>query len=128
MAEQQQSAVAWFEIPCADLDRARTFYETILGVTMTKIDPGTPNDAKCIFPAPQGGAAGALVKRPTQRPGVPGTLMYLSCDGHLDEVIDRVDAAGGSIVTQRTPVPSGFGSFACLKDTEGNHVGLHTAV
>ena len=36
MERQLKSAAAWFDIPCADLDRAKLFYETILGCRMKK--------------------------------------------------------------------------------------------
>jgi predicted enzyme related to lactoylglutathione lyase len=128
MGEQRKSAAAWFEIPCADLERAQRFYEAILGCTMKTDDFGDADDRMCIFPAESGGVAGALVKRSFQRPGRAGTMVYLNCDGMLDDVIGRVSKAGGLMVMPRTPVPGGFGAFACLKDSEGNHVGLHAAV
>jgi len=128
MDKQLKSAAAWFEIPCADLDRAQRFYETILGCRMKKDDFGTVDDVMCVFPAGPGSVAGALVKRPFQSPSSVGTMVYLNCDGELDGVIGRVPGAGGSILMRRTPVPGGFGSFACLRDSEGNHVGLHTSI
>ncbi|MCU1319460.1 MAG: Glyoxalase/bleomycin resistance protein/dioxygenase [Edaphobacter sp.] len=131
MSEQRAkrgSAVAWFEIPSRDLDRAQRFYETILQCTMKKDDFGTKEDVVCVFPAEQTGVAGALVKRSFQRPGSEGTMVYLSCDGKLDAVIGRVEAAGGKVIVPRTPVAGGNGAFACMRDSEGNHVGLHTAI
>ena len=68
MEIQRKSAAAWFEIPCADLDRAQRFYETILGCRMAKDDFGDAGDVMCVFPAEQGGVAGALVKRAFQQP------------------------------------------------------------
>ena len=128
MGQQRKSAATWFEIPCADLDRARSFYETILGCTMIKDDFGDTDDMMCVFPAEQGAVAGALVKRAFQKPGRAGTMVYLNCDGMLDDVIGRVPKAGGLMLMPRTPVPGGSGAFACLKDSVGNHVGLHAAV
>ena len=130
MSEQKKrsSAVAWFEIPSRDLDRAKKFYETILACTMKKDDFGTQDDVMCVFPAEQTGVSGALIKRTFQRPGSDGTMVYLSCDGRLDAVISRVEAAGGRVIVPRTPVPGGHGAFACMRDSEGNHVGLHTAI
>ncbi len=131
MSEQQmklRSAVAWFEIPSRDLDRAQRFYETVLGCTMKKDDFGSMDDVMCVFPAEQTGVSGALIKRSFQRPGSDGTMVYLSCDGKLDAVISRVEAAGGRVIVPRTPVPGGYGAFACMRDSEGNHVGLHTAI
>jgi predicted enzyme related to lactoylglutathione lyase len=131
MGEQQAklgSAVAWFEIPSRDLNRAQRFYETILQCTMKKDDFGTKEDVVCVFPAEQTGVSGALIKRSFQRPGSEGTMVYLRCDGKLDAVISRVEAAGGKVIVPRTPVPGGYGAFACMRDSEGNHVGLHTAI
>ncbi len=81
---QRKSAAAWFEIPCADLDRAQRFYETILGCRMTKDDFGDAGDVMCVFPAERGGVSGALVKRTFQQPSNNGTMVYLNCDGELD--------------------------------------------
>ena len=81
---KHRSAVAWFEIPSRDLNRAQRFYETILGCTMKKDDFGDHEDEMCIFPAEQTGVSGALIKRSFQRPGSEGTMVYLSCDGKLD--------------------------------------------
>jgi uncharacterized protein len=128
MDKQLKAAAAWFEIPCADLDRAKHFYETILGCRMKKDDFGDEGDVMCVFPAEAGKVTGALVKRPFQQPSSNGTMIYLNCDGELDGTIARVPGAGGRILMKRTPVPGGFGSFACLMDSEGNHVGLHTAI
>ena len=127
MKGQPKSGAVWFEIPCADLDRAARFYETILDRRMHKEDLGEPLDRMRVFPAAPGGVTGALVKRTFRKPGHGGTMVYLNCDGELDAVIGRVREAGGLILMPRTPIP-GHGAFACLKDTEGNHIGLHTSV
>jgi predicted enzyme related to lactoylglutathione lyase len=67
-----------------------------------------------------------LVKRSFRRPGRGGALVYLNCDGILDAVLARVRQAGGLILMPKTPVPGGHGYFACLRDSEGNHIGLHS--
>ena len=126
MKQQPKAGAVWFEIPCADLDRAAQFYETILGRSMKK--DVHPLKNMCIFPSEPGGVTGALVKRAFQKPGRAGTMVYLSCDGELDAVISRVSSAGGLILMPRTDIPGGYGSFACLKDSEGNHVGLHSSI
>jgi hypothetical protein len=126
MNQQPKAGAVWFEIPCADLDRAAQFYETILGRSMKK--DVHPHQKMCIFPSEPGGVTGALVKRAFQKPGRAGTMVYLNCDGELDAVISRVSSAGGLILMPRTDIPGGYGSFACLKDSEGNHVGLHSSI
>ena len=136
MSEQQQgttpqqpgrTAVTWFEIPCLDLDRARVFYQSVLGTTLPKDDFGDSDDVMCVFPAERPGITGALVCRPLQKPRRQGTMVYLNCDGFLDAAIDRAHRAGGSVIVPKTAVPGGMGHYACICDSEGNHVGLHSA-
>ena len=119
----QQHAINWFEIPCEDLDRATTFYETLLGTSMQRIGSDIPMS---FFSAEMTGTRGTLVKRPFQKPGRGGTMVYLNCDGKLDAVLARVPVAGGLVLMPKTAVPGGHGHFACLRDSEGNHIGLHS--
>jgi predicted enzyme related to lactoylglutathione lyase len=121
-ATVRQNAINWFEIPCADLDRATTFYETLLGAKMRRENLDA---SMAMFPANEEGTSGTLVKRTFQKPGA-GTMVYLNCDGDLDVVLSRVSAAGGLVLMPKTEVPGGYGHFACLRDSEGNHIGLHS--
>ena len=41
----------------------------------------------------------------------------------VDETLKKVKAAGGKVVTPKTPIP-GMGAYARVADTEGNVVGL----
>ncbi len=54
-----------------------------------------------------------------------GTRVYLSCEGVLDEVIARVEMAGGKITMPKTALGQA-GWIAMIMDTEGNGVGLHS--
>lgn len=129
MSEQlteKQNAINWFEIPCEDLDRATTFYETVLGAKMERYDADNSMNPMVLFAAEETGAGGTLVKRRFQKPGRSGAMVYLNCNGELDEVLARVPKAGGLILMPKTPVPGGHGHFACLRDSEGNHIGLHS--
>jgi predicted enzyme related to lactoylglutathione lyase len=54
-----------------------------------------------------------------------GTRVYLSCEGVLDEVISRVEKAGGKITMPKTALGQA-GWIAMIVDTEGNGVGLHS--
>jgi predicted enzyme related to lactoylglutathione lyase len=119
----RQNAINWFEIPCEDFDRATTFYETILAVPMHRDTTEAP---MAFFSSERTGTGGTLVKRPFQKPGRAGTMVYLNCDGELDAVLSRVPVAGGLVLMPKTPVPGGHGHFACLRDSEGNHIGLHS--
>src|SRR5215471_12818238 len=101
MNEQKlrQNAINWFEIPCEDLDRATNFYETILGAPMYREQMEVP---MVFFSSERTGAGGTLVKRPFQKPGRAGTMVYLNCDGELDSVLSRVSKAGGLVLMPKT--------------------------
>jgi predicted enzyme related to lactoylglutathione lyase len=116
-------AINWFEIPTLNLERAAGFYETLLGEPLKK-DGG--DDAMYIFPSSQEGVGGALVHRPSQQPANGGTMVYLNVDGQLDTALARALSSGASLLMPKTAIPGGFGDFACIRDTEGNHVGLHS--
>jgi predicted enzyme related to lactoylglutathione lyase len=116
-------ATNWFEIPTLDLDRAAGFYEALLGEPLTEYGG---DDRMYLFPSSQDGVGGALVHRPSQQPSGGGTMVYLNVDGQLDAALDRALAAGASLLMPKTAVPGDHGHFACIRDTEGNHVGLHS--
>jgi predicted enzyme related to lactoylglutathione lyase len=120
----KKSAINWFEIPCEDLDRAAAFYETLLGAKMHRAGGG--GEQRAMFASDASGTGGVLVKQRFRKPGRAGTMVYLNCDGNLDEVIARIPKAGGLVLMPKTEVPGGFGHFVCLRDTEGNQIGLHS--
>ncbi|GGA69717.1 glyoxalase [Edaphobacter acidisoli] len=120
---KRQSAINWFEIPCADLDRATSFYETLLD---TKLARDAMEGGAIFDHTDEHGIGGTLVKRTFLKPGTQGAMVYLNCNGRLDEVLGRVREAGGLVLQPKTAVPGGHGHFACLRDSEGNHIGLHS--
>jgi len=120
---QRQSRVVWFEIPTADFDRAAAFYERILAVTLQKADFGP--DKIGVFPYTEPAVSGCIVKGDRYRPGPDASVVYLNADPALDEVLARVEPAGGQVVLPRTALPEGMGYYAHIRDTEGNRVGLH---
>jgi predicted enzyme related to lactoylglutathione lyase len=126
---QNPSIVSWFEVPATDLERARTFYESVLGLTL-KYEATETADAMYIFPVerhPERPAVtGALIHRPSQQNQRQSSVVYLDCSGKLQQVLARVPSAGGAIILPSSPVPGGFGYFACIRDTEGNMIGLHS--
>jgi len=119
------SAVNWFEIPVADLNRAVTFYETILGSRMRREVFGGMDTALFPYDNAGSGVGGALMQDPKNTPRAEGTLIYLNCEGHLEEVIDRVAPAGGAVVLPKTDIGAP-GFISIIQDTEGNRVGLHS--
>ena len=79
MTPALQHAIDWFEIPCADIDRAQQFYEHMLGQTLVRENYGGPGMTMAVFPA-QGEQAvrGALQAGPgVAQPSMDGTVIYL---------------------------------------------------
>jgi predicted enzyme related to lactoylglutathione lyase len=79
-----------------------------------------------MFPSAEGGIGGCLVQRAQHKPADSGTLVYLNVDGKLDATLKRAEKLGTEVLVPRTEVPGGFGYYACVRDSEGNHIGLHS--
>ena len=122
------NVLTWFEIPVTDIDRAKTFYETILDIKMVKRADG--NDESVFFPhdpnviqATSGRVTGVLSKTERDSSANQGTMVYINASPDLQAVVDRVEQAGGKVIVPRREIPAGF--IAIIIDTEGNKVGLH---
>jgi predicted enzyme related to lactoylglutathione lyase len=120
-----KNAINWFEIPVEDFDRAKTFYETILGVTIEVSPTSRKERREGYFPAEGGGIGGSLVQGEGYEPSQKGTLLYLNAGEDLGEALAKVEQAGGKIVVPKTSLgPNGF--IALFIDTEGNKVAFHS--
>ncbi len=122
----QKNAISWFEIPTADLARAQKFYETILGISLIPMD--MPQMSMRMFPIEDMmGVGGALTHAPEfYQPIANGTLVYLNANPDVQNVLDKVEAAGGQIVVPKTEISPEYGHMAVFIDTEGNRVALHS--
>ena len=125
--KNNNNPVVWFEIYVDDMDRAKMFYETVLGLRMDDMSDPTDSGVKMnSFPMhmDKANASGALVKMDGFKPGGNGTIVYFDCqDCSLEE--SRVSEAGGKIFQSKTQIGEhGFMSL-CI-DTEGNTFGLHS--
>ena len=121
MSKFEANAITWFEVPTTDMPRARAFYEKLLNATLREF-PGP--DPCFMFPVGEGGVGGCIVQRPQQKPSADGTLVYLNVDGKIDAVLERAPSLGSKVIVPRTTLPGSLGSYACLIDSEGNHIGL----
>lgn len=125
--EVPKHAINWFEIPVADFDRAKKFYETIFDYEMPENQMGAARMGFLLYDFKGGGRGGAIVHQPGfHTPSKTGTLVYLNCEPDLQYVLDRVTAAGGSITHLKSEVAPGLGFWALIEDTEGNRVALHS--
>ncbi|HET9432023.1 MAG TPA: VOC family protein [Chitinophagaceae bacterium] len=122
-----QNVISWFEIPATDLDRATKFYEAIFGVTLNHLDL---TDIKMrMFPVEDmNSVSGAVVdSKGFHKPSATdGPLIYLNGNPDLQNILDRVEAAGGKIVVPKSEISPEYGYMAVFIDTEGNRIGLHS--
>ena len=116
--------VGWFEIYVQDMVRAKTFYEAVLGVQLSRLD--SPGMDMMAFPMDSAayGASGALVRMSGFASGANSVLVYFSCADCAVEAA-RVVGAGGRIQKEKMSIGQ-FGFIALVFDTEGNMVGLHS--
>ena len=122
-----QHAISWFEIPSTNLQRATNFYETIFGVQLLVMD--TPNIRMRMFPLEHmSGIGGAIVDSGGfHKPSVTdGPLIYLNGNPDVQNILDKVEAAGGKIMVPKTEISPEYGNMAVIIDTEGNRIGLHS--
>ncbi len=125
----QKNAVSWFEIPTLDIDRAEKFYETVFSIKLSPLD--LPNIKMRMFPVedPASGVGGALVKSDSFH--VPsdslGPLLYLNANPDVQNVLGKVEAAGGSVLVPKTQISPEYGYMGVFKDTEGNRIAVHSA-
>ncbi len=122
------SAISWFQIPATDIARAKRFYETVCGVRLEQV-LASPGMEMWAFPADwrRGEIGGALVCGEGAVPSAIGTAVFLDAGSDLQEMLDRVERAGGRVLIPKTAIDTeGAGYFAMIADTEGNTVGLHS--
>ena len=118
-------ALAWFEIPVVDFDRARAFYSRIFDYDMPVATMGR-NRLGFLLHEQGRGIGGAIVKGQGYVPGNDGVLVYLAGGQDLAIVLARIEAAGGRVVQPKTEVAPDLGFYAVFADTEGNRIGLHS--
>ena len=123
-----QNAISWFEIPTTDINRAQKFYETIFSISMMPMD--LPNIKMRMFPLDDmmTQVGGALVDSGGfhKSSATDGPLIYLNGNPDVQNVLDKVVLAGGSIMVPKTEISPEYGFMAVFIDTEGNRVALHS--
>ncbi|HEY7474777.1 MAG TPA: VOC family protein [Vicinamibacterales bacterium] len=117
--------VVHFEIPFDDKARAMKFYGQCFGWQLTEMPQmqyvmaGTVATGEDHRPKEPGAINGGLFARPKE---APSPTIYVGV-ASVEATINKVQAAGGKVVTPHTPIP-GMGAYARVSDTEGNVIGL----
>ena len=123
-----KNVISWFEIPSTDISRAQKFYETIFNTSLVPLD--LQNIKMRMFPLEDqmNGVGGAIVHsdgfhKPSS---TDGPLIYLNANPDVQQVLDKVDSAGGKIIVPKTQISPEYGHMAVFIDTEGNRIALHS--
>jgi uncharacterized protein len=125
MDTPQQHAIAWFEIPVTDFDRAKNFYEGILNITMHTTE--VSGYKMGFFPTVnEAGLSGAICYGEGYIPSGAGSLIYLNANPDVNDALAKVQDFGGRILTAKGAVGDDMGHFAFILDTEGNRIALHS--
>ena len=119
--------VSWFEIPTTDINRAQKFYESIFGISMITMD--LPNIQMRMFPIEDPmNIGGALVyNKDFYKPSSSdGPLIYLNGNPDVQNILEKVEGAGGQVLVPKTEISPDYGHMAVILDTEGNRIALHS--
>ena len=117
------AAIVWVEIPVLDLPRALAFYNTLFQLQSEAYDDGERLSAVLWMIHDKPGLS--LTQTAGFRPSPDGPWIYLYSEDPLEELLARVEAAGGEILTPLTSMGDA-GSYTAILDTEGNTIALYT--
>jgi predicted enzyme related to lactoylglutathione lyase len=118
-------AINWFEIPATDIARAKTFYECIFEITMQEMEMPDMKYAMFPFDPKNRKVAGAIAQSSFHTPSATGSIIYLNANPDLQNVLDRIEKAGGKVTMPKTSIGvNGFMAF--FIDSEGNGMALHS--
>jgi predicted enzyme related to lactoylglutathione lyase len=122
-----RNPVGWFELYVRDIERAKAFYEKVLGVSLTPLrQSGGSLENMWAFPMNRdgSGASGAIAKMDGAPVGAGGTIVYFVCDD-CAQAAKRAKEAGGGIVKEKLSIGD-YGNIALASDLDGNVVGFHS--
>ena len=113
------NALNWFEIPATDIERARAFYNTVLGIEMIKMPMKMEGFAMYAFTLDEGSVGGGIMQGEGYQPCTDGSIIYLNAGESLAAPVGRIEGAGGKVLMPKIPIgENGFVAF--FMDPEGN--------
>jgi predicted enzyme related to lactoylglutathione lyase len=78
------------------------------------------------FPSDDKNVSGAIVMGPGYEPSQKGVMIYLDGGNDLQDILNRVEPAGGKILVPKTLINEEIGFTAVILDSEGNRLSLHS--
>ncbi len=117
--------INWFEIPVVDFERAKKFYEILLDAKIEKMGWGPATMG--FFPVQNSGEiGGAIICGEGFVPSDKGVVIYFNGGDDLNNILSKVEKAGGKIIIPKTLIKEDIGFYATFLDTEGNKLALHS--
>ncbi len=112
--------IVHFDIPAEDVARSVDFYRHVMGWAIEKYEGEGP-EYWLVFPEPgnyevPGGGIGKK-EMPEQ-----ANVNYYQAEGGLEAFNRRVREKGGTVITEKMPIP-GWGWLSVCQDPEGNLFG-----
>jgi predicted enzyme related to lactoylglutathione lyase len=87
-----------------------------MGESVMAFFPWTPSSGK---------ATGAVVQSTQHKPSMEGSIIYLNANPNMDNVMTRIEVAGGKVLMPKMNIGE-HGNIAFILDTEGNKIGIHS--
>ncbi|MGE8723178.1 VOC family protein [Leptospira terpstrae] len=122
MEENLERLVNWIEIPVLDFARAIAFYEEILQTTLQTMEIN--NTKYALFPTNDRFNSGSLVQSENHKPSLDGVNVYFDGGTDMNQLLIRVELAGGKILLTKTYVGEEAGHIGMFLDSEGNKIGI----
>lgn len=122
----KENSVGWFEIYVSDVQRARSFYESVFSVKLEKLPAADPDLEMWVFPYEMAasGSGGAICKMRGLEPGHNSVIVYFSCEDCATQE-KKAAASGGKVFKSKTSIGQ-WGFISLVTDSEGNMIGLHS--
>jgi predicted enzyme related to lactoylglutathione lyase len=116
----------WVEIPVADFERAKAFYEAVFETELMSYPAGEGRRSAMLQTTETAGMGISILETAGFQPSKDGVLVYFNAGEDLAPTLMRVDNAGGEVVMEKQFLGASAddGYFATFRDTEGNTLAL----
>ncbi len=121
--KHKKDFVSWFEIPSLNFQQSVSFYNFIFDIEMEQ--NVTDSNSMAFFPV-ENGIGGAVIAGIGSVPSDSGPLIYLNAGDDLNDVLNKVEPAGGRVIMKKTLISESDGYFAIFIDCQGNKLALHS--
>lgn len=111
----------WNELHTGDSNKAKHFYESLLGWTSEDLDMGE-GGTYTMFKTADGEDASGMMQIPSEQQAhmPPHWMSYIAVES-IDVVLEKAVTLGAKIVVPKTPAGE-YGIFAVVADPTGAHI------